>query len=50
MMEKIILVAIGIAASWYVIRLLWKTAKGETQCNCSSSQCGQKSCCATKRH
>jgi hypothetical protein len=52
-MEKIILGLIGVAAIYYVVRLLWKEAKGEAQCNCSQGGCGahnqsKKSGCSSK--
>ncbi len=47
-MEKIILIAIGIAAVYYVVRLLWKEAKGDIQCSCSSN-CSEKGCCGSKK-
>lgn len=52
-MEKIVLCLIGIAAAYYVVRLLWREAKGEVQCNCSQGNCGvrnqnKKSCCSSK--
>lgn len=52
-MEKIILCLIGIAAAYYVVRLLWKEAKGEVRCNCSQGSCGvcnqtKKSSCSSK--
>lgn len=52
-MEKVILVVIGCAAAYFVVRLLWKEAKGEVQCSCSQGSCGgrnqdKKSCCSGK--
>lgn len=47
-MEKAILVAIGIAAVGYVLRIIWKEAKGEVQCACSGS-CDKKGCCSIKK-
>jgi len=49
-MEKIILGLIGVAAIYFVVRNLWKEAKGEVKCACSHSGCSnsdenKKGCC-----
>lgn len=41
-MEKIILVIIGVVAVGFIVRLFWKEAKGEVQCNCAEGKCGGK--------
>ncbi len=41
-MEKILLVVIGVAAVGFIVRLLWKEAKGEVQCHCGEGNCGGK--------
>ncbi|HWR56508.1 MAG TPA: FeoB-associated Cys-rich membrane protein [Negativicutes bacterium] len=47
-MEKIILAVIGVAAVYFVVRLLWKEAKGELPCNCGQSCCDRKKECPGK--
>lgn len=47
-MEKIILVIIGVAAVYFVVRLLWKEAKGEMQCHCAQGDCSSKKECENK--
>lgn len=41
-MEKIILAIIGVAAVGFMVRLLWKEAKGEVQCHCAEGKCSSK--------
>jgi hypothetical protein len=38
-MEKIIVGLIGVAAIYYIVRKLWKEAKGEVKCACSQGSC-----------
>lgn len=47
-MEKIILAVIGVAAVYFVVRLLWKEAKGELPCNCGQSCCDSNKECPSK--
>lgn len=44
-MEKIILAIIGIAAVGFMVRLLWKEAKGDIQCHCAEGSCSSKKDC-----
>jgi hypothetical protein len=50
-MEKLILILIGGAAVFYLIRLAWKSAKGEVECSCAQGSCSKspeennKDCC-----
>ncbi|MEN6411439.1 MAG: FeoB-associated Cys-rich membrane protein [Veillonellales bacterium] len=48
-METAVLAAIGAAAVYYVVRMLWKEANGENQCSCASG-CSNKSCCGDKKN
>lgn len=47
-MEKVILAIIGVAAVYFVVRLLWKEAKGELPCNCANDSCSNKKNCKNK--
>lgn len=40
-MEKIILIAVGLAAVAYLARVIWKTVHGQTDCQCAGG-CGQE--------
>lgn len=46
-MEKIMLAIIGVTAVCFVVRLLWKEAKGELPCNCAQKSCNKN--CKTKK-
>ncbi|MCE5287337.1 MAG: hypothetical protein LLG02_16040 [Pelosinus sp.] len=49
-MDKLFLMAVGFAAAVYLIRIAWKSVKGQGTCNCGSSgTCSGKpgECCCT---
>lgn len=46
-MDKIILIGIGAAAVCYILRLIWRSIKGESTCSCSGA-CGNTSCKSKK--
>jgi hypothetical protein len=42
-MEKFLLILIGSAAVFYLIRLAWRSAKGEVECTCAQGSCTKNS-------
>jgi hypothetical protein len=47
-MEQIILFGVGILATFYVIRLLWKEVQGKATCSCCKG-CSPMNCGSCKK-
>ena len=49
-MEKIFLAIIGVTAVGFLVRFLWKEAKGEVKCHCAENNCSSKKDAANKKN